>query len=198
MTNAVAGESAVQNHMMRPFLTQAFGRRDSGSRRCRTLLSLAFMATALLGLGAIAPSSPALQKGIIDARLEQTTDAAQRTATIHEIGPTLKARWVRLMVDWSALESQRGTYSPSPVARLDALVEGLHAAKVKVILTAARMPTWAQDSKWWKSPPAGFAKGPQPFYAIRSGTLGGYANLGRFLATHFAARAHALECLSGA
>ena len=144
--------------------------------------------------GAFASAASALEKGIQDMRLEHTTDAAAQAAMIHEIGPDLKARWVRLLVNWSALETKRGTYSPSAVAQLDALVDGLHAENVKVLLTTYSMPKWAQNTHWWKHPPAGYAKGPQPFYAIRGGALNDYANLGQFLAMHFAGRVRALEC----
>jgi len=50
---------------------------------------------------------------MIGYRLEHSTDASQRAAIIHEIGPSLKTRWVRLLVDWAALEFERGTYSPT-------------------------------------------------------------------------------------
>jgi len=156
--------------------------------------ALVLVAMTSVALMVAAPPAPALEKGLIDYRLERSTDASQRAAIIHEIGPRLKARWVRLVVDWAALEAKRGTYSPSVVAQLDALVDGLHAAGVKVILTTNRMPKWAQNSHWWKHPPAGYAKGPQSFDAIRSGALADYADLGQFLATHFAGRVQALEC----
>ena len=169
-------------------------RNGRGDPRRLAVAALALLAMACAGLVTIAPSAPALQKGLIDDRLEHSAVASQRAAIIHEIGPRLRARWVRLTVDWATLEAKRGTYSPSVVARLDALVDGLHAAHVKVIITTYRMPTWAQNSHWWKHPPPGYARGPQPFYAIRSGALGDYADLGRFLAAHFAGRVQALEC----
>src|SRR5450759_2605805 len=131
---------------------------------------------------------------MIDYRLEHSTDASQRAAIIHEIGPLLHASWVRLIVDWRLLEPARGTYDSAEVGHLDALVDGLHAAKVKIILTTYSVPSWAQDSYWWKHPPAGYANGPQSFYAIRSAALGDYADLGQFLSTHFVGRVQALEC----
>jgi hypothetical protein len=145
-------------------------------------------------LAIAAPAAPALEKGLQDMRLAHTTSVPERAAISHEIGTTLKARWVRLFVDWSTLEAQRGTYSPAAVAQLDAVVDGLHAEGVKVLLTTHAMPKWAQDRRWWKHPPAGYAKGPQSFYAIRKGALGDYGDLGQFLASHFAGRVQALEC----
>ena len=147
-------------------------------------------ATQLVG----AQAAAALDKGLIDVRLEQTGDAAEQATIVREAGTTLKARWVRLLVDWSALEADRGTYSPSAVTHLDALVDELRAENVKVILTTYKVPKWAQDASWWKHPPSGFPTGPQPFYAIRSGALDDYSRLAEFLAVHFAGRVRALEC----
>jgi hypothetical protein len=90
---------------------------------------------------------------MIDYRLEHSTDASQRAAIIHEIGPSLKTRWVRLLVDWAALEFERGTYSPTEVAQLDSLVDGLHAAGVKVILTTHRRATPTDLSRSTPSAP---------------------------------------------
>jgi len=169
-------------------------RHERGVARRLTLRALVLIAAVSVSLAAAAPPAPALEKGLSDVRLERTTDAAKQAVLIKEIGPRLKTRWVRLLVDWAALESVRGTYSPAKVAQLDSLVDGLHAAGVKVILTTYRMPTWAQNSYWWKHPPQSYGKGPQAFYAIRSGALDDYADLGQFLAMHFAGRVQALEC----
>jgi Cellulase (glycosyl hydrolase family 5) len=169
-------------------------RHVQGFARALALWGLALAMLACAALGAFAPPAPAFEKGLSDLRLERTTSAAQRAAIIHEIGPRLKTRWVRLLVDWSALEAKRGTYSPSVVAQLDALVDGLHTANVKVILTTHRMPKWAQNSYWWKHPLPSYAKGPRSFYAIRDGALTDYARLGEFLAKHFRGRVQALEC----
>ena len=75
--------------------------------------ALVLVAMTSVALMVAAPPAPALEKGLIDYRLERSTDASQRAAIIHEIGPSLKTRWVRLLVDWAALEFERGTYSPT-------------------------------------------------------------------------------------
>lgn len=166
--------------------------------KTRSLVVLA--AFLLLAVGAL--SAPylfpgptlALQKGIIDSRLERECSPSERAAIIQQIGTSLGARWVRLIVDWSLLEPTCGAYSPAYTARLDALVDALRSAKIKVILTTCYLPTWAQEQYWWGHPPPGCAKGPMPFYPIRKGALSDYADLGQFLATHFAGRVQALEC----
>ena len=112
---------------------------------------------------------------------------------VREIHRGLGAPWVRLLVQWGHLEPTRGAYSATELDRLDALVDGLHAAGVKIILTTANMPTWASDSYWWSHPPAGYDEGPQPFYPIRSDAIRDYGNLGEFLARRYKSSVQALE-----
>src|SRR5450759_2274414 len=93
-------------------------RHERGVARRLTLRALVLIAAVSVSLAAAAPPAPALEKGLSDVRLERTTDAAKQAVLIKEIGPRLKTRWVRLLVDWAALESVRGTYSPAKVAQL--------------------------------------------------------------------------------
>jgi Cellulase (glycosyl hydrolase family 5) len=161
------------------------------------LLVMALAAVASLASAGVAPA-PAragVAKGIVDAALEaQPAGSTAAPGMIREIRRGLGAGWVRMTVSWAALEPERGAYSQPELQRLDALIKGLHAAGVKVILTVSAAPTWAQDSSLWEHPPAGVAKGPQPFYAVRSGALRDYERLGTFLARRFKGRVQALEC----
>jgi hypothetical protein len=146
---------------------------------------------------ATAPSAAkaAVAKGIVDAQLEAESAASPaKPELIREIDRGLGAEWVRLSVGWSTLEPTAGVYAVAELERLDALVSELHAAGVKVILATGSMPEWAQDSSLWQHPPAGVAKGPQPFYVIRKGALDDYGRLGRFLAARYKGRVQALEC----
>src|SRR5664280_1775542 len=180
--------------------------RDTPTRpsQRRSMRGTAFFAPVALLLACLAasaaawawspPAAFALEKGIIEPRLEGATSASVRAALIHQIGPQLHVRWIRLIVDWSRLEPTRGHYDPAEVARLDALASGLHGAGVKVMLTTCYLPAWASQSSWWSHPPASYPQGYQPFYPIRTGALPDYARLGRYLATHFKGRVQALEC----
>ena len=161
------------------------------------LIFSAIVVAALLMCGArgATPADAGVAKGIVDAALEaQPAGSAATPGMIREIDRGLGARWVRLIVNWAALEPEQGDYAPAELARLDAAVTGLHEAGVKIILTTCYAPTWAQDSSLWENPPGGMAKGPQPFYAIRGGALDDYGRLGTFLARHFKGRVQALEC----
>lgn len=153
--------------------------------------------TLLLAAGAMAPAPAAagVAKGIVDAELERQPPGSAATAgMIREIDRGLGARWIRLVVSWAALEPQQGAYAPAELERLDALVKGLHSARVRIILTTCYAPTWAQDSALWQRPPAGIAKGAQSFYAIRRGALDDYGRLGTMLARRYEGRIQALEC----
>lgn len=140
------------------------------------------------------PSAVALEKGLIDCRLEGSTNMETRAAIIAEIGPTLGAHWVRLLVHWDGIEPQRGKYAKARLVSLRTLVDQLRAQGIKVILTVYRVPQWAQEQYWWEHPPPSVPKGPQPFYPIRDDRLGDFARFGRMLATYFAGRVEALEC----
>jgi len=160
-----------------------------------TFVTAALLAAALVGAAAVAPrADAAVAKGLVDAALEAEPAGSSATpAMIREIGRGLGAKWVRLSVSWSTLEPKAGQYSTTELARLDALVAGLHAAGLKVILTTGSMPDWAQDSSLWQHPPAGVAAGPQPFYVIDKDSLDDYGRLGRFLASRYKGQVQALE-----
>ncbi len=161
------------------------------------LLVAALTAWTLLASAGIAaaPAEAKVAKGIIDAALEaQPAGSAATPRMVREIGRGLGADWIRLTANWAALEPERGEYVPAELERLDALVKGLHAARVKIILTASGTPVWAQDSSLWQHPPRGVSSGPQSFYALRRGAMDDYGRLGTFLARRYRGRVQALEC----
>jgi hypothetical protein len=170
--------------------------RESRLGRCLGLLPL-LAALVILGLGLWmpAPARANVAKGIIDVQLEaEPAESTARAGMIGEIDRALGTGWIRVAVDWSRLEPTRGAYAPAELARLDALIGGLHTAGVKVILTTCYLPDWASDRYWWSHPPAGFAAGPQAFYPIRDGALADYRDLAEFLARRYKGKAQALEC----
>lgn len=172
-------------------------RRSIGIKLSAAAIVAGVVAAALLAAWALAPpnAEAGVAKGIIDSSLEGQPAGSTATAgMIREIDRGLGARWIRLVVSWAALEPVRGEYDPAHLERLDALVAGLHAAGVKIILTTCYAPTWAQDSSLWQKPPAGYPSGPRSFYAVRRGALGDYGRLGTFLARHYRGRVQALEC----
>jgi polysaccharide biosynthesis protein PslG len=160
-------------------------------------LVAACLATSLLVLGTsiAAPARAGVAKGVCSLQLDsETATSPARASMVREVSHGLGARWVRINLNWAALEPTRGEYSPAELARIDALVGELHTAGTRIILTTYYLPNWATDSYWWTHPPAGFADGPQAFYPIRDDALRDYGDLGEFLARRYTGQVQALEC----
>jgi hypothetical protein len=162
----------------------------------RAAVAAGFAAALLAAVATAAPIARAgVAKGIVDAALErQPADSPALSSMIHEIDRQLGARWSRISVSWAVLEEKRGTYAPAELERLDALIKGLHAAGVKVFLTVAGTPAWAQDPRLWQRPPAGHATGPQPFYPVRPHAIDDFGRLAEHLARRYKGQVQALEC----
>jgi polysaccharide biosynthesis protein PslG len=134
-------------------------------------------------------------KGIIDTRLEASAAGSpERTALVHEARSDLRARWVRVIADWSRLEPTRGAWDAASLAQLDSLVADLHGAGLRVLLTTCYVPRWASDSGFWDDPPPNLAPGYRSFYPIRDDALDDYAGFAESLATRYAGRIDGLEC----
>ena len=154
-------------------------------------LAVALLALSLCGafgpqgLGG-APVAGAAEHALADFYFQTNLgDPAERAASIADFR-RLHTRWQRIDVAWSALEPTQGTYDEVQLAWLDAAVDELRAADIKVILTVAMLPTWAQDRSY-----GGFAGAAPP---IRDDALDDFGRLGEFLATHFAGRVSDFEC----
>ena len=132
------------------------------------------------------PDAGAAERALADFRFETSlADQGVRTSTVGDF-TDLHTRWVRLDVFWSALEPTSGVYDPSQLALLDAAVDELKAAGIKVMFTVYGLPVWAQDHSY-----RGFSGAAQP---IRDDALDDFGRLGEFLASHFSGRVRALEC----
>lgn len=143
--------------------------------------------------GGADPAGARVGKGMIDHVLEKADTTAEVKARVSQL-KGVKARWVRLVVDWRAVEPKCGAYNETELARLDRQVAALRAAGIKIVLTTCYMPKWASDQRFWDDPPTGYKSGYQSFYPIRSGALVNYRRLGAMLAKRYGGRVHALEC----
>ena len=199
--------------------------REAEVKRPRSLLKTGIAAAAGLVVAAVGlafillsplPTTPVAQaavvgRGIIDYRLEQSAvDLTTVPAMVAEMGPSgLRAGWTRVMVHWAtmqpvapgtsfAADANGDGYSDAYVNQLTAVVDQLHAAGIRVILTPLDTPKWASDRSVWAHPPAGYQKGKYyPFYAPDMSNLtvqGQFGALGTFLAKRFAGKAGYLEC----
>ncbi|HWX44322.1 MAG TPA: family 1 glycosylhydrolase [Solirubrobacteraceae bacterium] len=64
------------------------------------------------------------------------------------------ANVVRVDVGWATLETAKGRYDSTYLAKLDAFVNGAQARGIKVIATLWQTPRWASSAGAWNDPPA--------------------------------------------
>ncbi len=145
------------------------------------------------GPGAAPPH--AVETGLADERLMPFGETdAELAALVAEDAADLHARWVRLAFMWKEFEPRQGHFSEAHLARVDRVVDALHAANVKVIMTVTGVPKWASSKAFWDHPMPGARPGYQPYYPMRKATLEDFAALGELLARRYAGRVDILEC----
>ena len=144
--------------------------------------------------GALCPQAGALGKGIIDNRLEGSTVSMSSIPTlVDQIGRSgLGAKWTRVLVHWSALQpTSASSYDQAYAAQLAAVVNAFKAQGVTVIFTTVDVPKWAGKSSLWNSPPKGYKKGYQSFYAMdikRASVRTAFTKLGQYLAANYSVK----------
>jgi hypothetical protein len=105
---------------------------------------------------------------------------------------SLRARWTRIIVDWTKLQPNAPTqsdpgYDQAYVEQLKSISKKLEAAGINVIVTPYLVPKWASNKTLWNSPPyPAYAKGEyKPFYAMDTSkptVMAAYKAMCRFLA----------------
>jgi Cellulase (glycosyl hydrolase family 5). len=145
----------------------------------RVVVLLCLLGGCLLALVAVLVAPPenaeAAARGVVDIRLERVlTDLTAVDNVIADMGAgSLRARWTRIIVDWSKVqpnapaESDPG-YDAAYVEQLKSISAKLEAAGINVIVTPYLVPKWASNKTLWNSPPrGGYLKGKyEPFYAM--------------------------------
>ena len=152
-------------------------RRPVGTMRAVALLCL--LGGCLPALVAVLVAAPedaeAAARGVVDYRLERV--GGDPTVVDNMIADmragSLRARWTRIVVDWSKLQPSTPTdtdpgYNAAYVEQLKSVSAKLEAAGINVIVTPYLVPKWASNKALWNSPPSpAYAKGEyQPFYAM--------------------------------
>ena len=168
------------------------------SRPACAATAVVSLVTLLLLLALVWPPSPAqgaVGRGLCVSELDNAgSDVVARTTAIAEVADTLHTGWVRLVVNWSTLEPERGAYSGTYLAGLDVTVNELHAKGVKLVFTFVYTPRWASDSSFWNDPPTGFPPGYNVRYPVRAGALDDMGATAAFLAARYAGLVQAYEC----
>lgn len=85
-----------------------------------------------------------LWSAVSGAEMTQELDALQSAG----------ANVLRVDVGWATLETAKGHYDPTYLAKLDALLSGAHARGIKVIATLWQTPRWASSAGAWNDPPS--------------------------------------------
>lgn len=178
--------------------TQA-GHRALGAMTA-VLIVLAIVAVALaVSVARPEGAGAKVAKGLVDASLERAyCDVSSIPSVAQDMGAGgLGATWTRINVHWAALQPDEPADPAAPVydaqylARLDAVIAGLHAQGLQVILTPIDVPRWASDQRLWSDPPSDNEPGYQPFYALdtrsSSKALPSFRALGAFLASRYGA-----------
>jgi len=185
----------------RPAPTQRFSRpnrRPVGTLRVVALLCL--LGGCLLALLAVLVAPPenaaAAARGVVDYRLERVGgDPTVVDNVVTDMGK-LRARWTRIIVDWSKLQPNDPNdpknvgprYDPAYVEQLKSITKKLEAARINVIVTPYLVPKWASNTALWNSPPPGrgYTTGKyEPFYAMNTGdakVMAGFQAMCNYLA----------------
>ena len=101
---------------------------------------------------------------------------------------------MRISVSWAALQPARGEYSAGELARLDTLVDDLHAAGVRIILTVVRDAVVGVADVLVVASAGRLRAGPQPVLPDQAGPRWTTsATSGEFLARRYAGKVQALE-----
>ena len=173
-------------------------RRRVGTVRVVALLCL--LGGCVLALLAVLVAPPenaaAAARGVVDYRLERVGgDPTVVDNVVTDMGK-LRARWTRIIVDWSKLQPNDPNdpknvgprYDPAYVEQLKSITKKLEAARINVIVTPYLVPKWASNQTLWNSPPPGrgYTTGKyEPFYAMNTGdakVMAGFQAMCNYLA----------------
>lgn len=112
----------------------------------RALIPLLTMALALgLLAGAHGQTAPATPIYAVHSNIEPFTPAAVRQREIRLMQEAGMA-WVRLGVSWKAAEPVRGKYDEYYLAGLEAVIDEVRTAGMRVFLVVLVTPTWANPA----------------------------------------------------
>lgn len=131
-----------------------------------------------------ASASAAAERAIVDIDLQDATEA-QQAKCIDELADQLRARYIRLMVEWNRAEPTKGDYDEALLARTEHVLDLAAAKGLRVVITVALTPKWASDQSLWSVPPLG--KGVyQPWFPPRVGAVDDFGAFVGMLAERYA------------
>lgn len=114
-------------------------------------LLCAFM--LVLGAGAAAAQAGPEYRGAQVHSLWSTVSAAEMTEELNAL-QNAGVNVLRVDVGWATLETAKGRYDSTYLAKLDALSAGASARGIKIIATLWQTPSWASSGGAWNDPPS--------------------------------------------
>jgi hypothetical protein len=118
----------------------------------------ALVASFMVSLAFTASSATAAEPGVISDLNWGLTSAQQQTEVSRLT--ELRVRWIRLNLEWAAVETARGSYSATELANMDRSIDLARSTGARVMLVVFRAPAWASGSTTKTTPndPADFAR----------------------------------------
>jgi hypothetical protein len=158
-----------------------------------TTFALLLVTLVVVALGPAVGQASGAARSIVDDRVSQVP-YAQRPALITEIATNLRAKQLRMSIQWPLAEPSRGVFNDTYLADLKSTVDLAVAANVKVILTVCYTPKWASNSTFWNNPPSGYNKGYRSFYDMSRASLPDFEAFAEYAAAYFGTNVAAWEC----
>lgn len=158
------------------------------SARFATTLCLAAWAASATG----APAAATVTRAIVDVDL-QTLTQEQRAASVGEIAGQLRAKFLRVSIEWDRAEPKKGAYDETLLAGTDHLLDLAGAEGLRVVITVVGTPEWASDRSLWNEPPFGTGR-YAPNIAPRADAARDFGSFAGMLAARFKGRVFAYEC----
>lgn len=121
----------------------------------RYAIFVALLLALALVTGAAVPrvAAASVARGIVDPILTQwgtRFDPAVQEEALDQIGPGLRASYVRYVVSWAdAQPADKDHYVETYLAGVDNAVSLAKARGLKVMITYSYVPRWASDDRYW-------------------------------------------------
>jgi hypothetical protein len=165
-----------------------------------TGLLVVFLFAFVVGLAAAPAAEAAVARAIVDVEL-QDADETSQAEWVHEFATQLRARYLRLSVEWNRAEPVSGVYDEALLARVGHVLDLVAAENLdlpaeenlRVVITVVGTPRWASDRSYWNLPPIG--KGVyEPYFAPCADAVDDFGTFAGMLAARFKGRVFAYEC----
>ncbi|HTR72703.1 MAG TPA: cellulase family glycosylhydrolase [Solirubrobacteraceae bacterium] len=125
----------------------------SASALFRPVFALACVLLTLASLDAVAAQAGPAYRGAQVHSLWSTVSNTEMTEELNALqGADVNV--LRVDVGWATLETAKGHYDPTYLAKLDALSAGAGARGIKIIATLWQTPSWASTGRAWNDPPS--------------------------------------------